>query len=78
MKTLSNISTLPNTSQISAQVRSVLTIVGIVIAIICSLVFLKEIYSSGIMGSPVRSMEVSKIVNVEMVVKAASNVLSLK
>lgn len=78
MKT-SPISTNPNQSHIPAQVRSALTLIGIVTAIICSLVFLQDVYSAeNVEAGSLRSMDASKVVNVEMVAKAASIVWELK
>ena len=45
METLNNTNNAPYQSNISARVRSVLTIAGIVTAIICSLILLKDIHS---------------------------------
>ena len=79
MKTLLNISTARNKSYI-ARVRSVLTFVGIVTAIICSLVLLQDVNAaerSGEVSGP-RSMETSKFGNVQLLVKAAATMLEVR
>jgi hypothetical protein len=75
METFHTNNTAPNKSYI--RLRSVLTFVGIVTAIICLLVSLKEIHSAdGLESRALQSMETPKLVNAELLANAVSTVWS--
>jgi hypothetical protein len=58
--------------------RSVLPLVGIVIAVICSLVSLKEIHSTErVEANAPRLIEASRFVKVDLLVNAATTIWSL-
>jgi hypothetical protein len=77
METLHTNSTAPNKTYI--RLRSVLTFVGIVTAIICLLVSLKEIHSTdGLESRAPRSLETPNLVNAELLANAVSKVWSFQ
>jgi len=62
-----------------SQVRSLLTVIGIVTAIIGSLVFLHDFRAGERTGSSVpRPIAISKIVNTDVLVQATTTILSIK
>jgi hypothetical protein len=75
METLHTISPEKNKSHF--QFRSILIVAGIVIAIICSLVSLKEIHAAeNTEASVPRSIETPSFVNAELVMNTASAIVS--
>ena len=78
METLHNISSAGNKSHISVRVRSVLTLVGIVTAIICALVFFEELHATERAETSSPKPAISKVVNGNLIVKAASSIWSFR
>jgi hypothetical protein len=66
-------------SHISARVRSILTLTGIMIAIICSMILLQETNSlAGAEISTPTLVETSNFMNSEMLVNVGSSIWSLR
>lgn len=77
MKTLANISTIRNKLPIVANVRLNLIIMGIATAIICFLVLLHDVHSVPYLEIKASgSTETLKLTNANLLVKAASTILS--
>lgn len=75
MEKLRNTSTTGNKSRI----RSFLTVIGLVTAIIGSLVLLRDFYTTGtVAASASNPIKISKIINAHLPANAASTIWSLK
>jgi hypothetical protein len=79
MKTIHNTSKAQNKSHIRARVRSVLTVVGIITAIICSVVLLQDSHSAerAEVGVP-NLMEASRFITADVLANVGSTIWSVR
>jgi hypothetical protein len=79
MKTTYNISTTNRKSAINARVRSVMTLVGIITAIICSVILVQESGSTDRAEASIPTfIETSDLINTEMLANAGTAIWSMR